>query len=91
MVAFAKIMKKYDKVVRQKFGPVYIKEVEQSYFATSDKVQDSAFVQSKLLLSLYSCVHVSAFKDMNWADRWLSQCVVSNINDKAGDHSVEIF
>jgi len=37
-VAFAKIMKKYDKVVRQKFGPLYIKEVEQSYFATSDKV-----------------------------------------------------
>jgi len=46
MVAFAKIMKKYDKVVRQKFGPVYIKEVEQSYFAASEKVQDSAFVQS---------------------------------------------
>jgi len=43
MVAFAKIMKKYDKVVRQKFGPLYIKEVEQSYFATSDKVQASAF------------------------------------------------
>lgn len=41
IVAFAKIMKKYDKVVRQKFRPLYIKEVEQSYFATSDKVQVS--------------------------------------------------
>ncbi|KAG0558028.1 hypothetical protein KC19_11G174000, partial [Ceratodon purpureus] len=38
MVAFAKIMKKYDKVVRHKFGPVYIREVERSYFASSDKV-----------------------------------------------------
>jgi hypothetical protein len=38
MVAFAKIMKKYDKVGRHRFGPLYIREVEHSYFATSDKV-----------------------------------------------------
>ncbi|XP_073385154.1 phosphate transporter PHO1 [Physcomitrium patens] len=38
MVAFAKIMKKYDKVVKHKLGPVYIREVERSYFATSDTV-----------------------------------------------------
>jgi hypothetical protein len=46
MVAFAKIMKKYDKVVRHKFGPVYIREVERSYFASSDKVRkdELAFV-----------------------------------------------
>lgn len=38
MVAFAKILKKYDKVVKWKLGPLYIREVERSYFATSDKV-----------------------------------------------------
>ncbi|KAG0563848.1 hypothetical protein KC19_8G064200 [Ceratodon purpureus] len=38
MVAFAKIMKKYDKVGKHRFGPLYIREVEHSYFATSDKV-----------------------------------------------------
>lgn len=40
MVAFAKIMKKYDKVVKHKLGPVYIREVERSYFATSDTVRE---------------------------------------------------
>ena len=39
MVAFAKIMKKYDKVGRHSYGPLYIREVESSYFATSDKVE----------------------------------------------------
>jgi hypothetical protein len=38
LFAFAKIMKKYDKVGRHRFGPLYIREVEHSYFATSDKV-----------------------------------------------------
>ena len=38
MVAFAKIMKKYNKLGRHRFGPLYNREVEHSYFATSDKV-----------------------------------------------------
>jgi SPX domain protein involved in polyphosphate accumulation len=38
IVAFAKILKKYDKVVKWNLAPVYIKEVERSYFASSDKV-----------------------------------------------------
>ena len=53
LVAFAKIMKKYDKVVRQKFGPVYIREVERSYFASSDKVRKDESTFIKLLLSSY--------------------------------------
>lgn len=39
LVAFAKIMKKYDKVVRHRVGSFYIKDVERSYFASSDVVQ----------------------------------------------------
>ncbi|CAN5951468.1 unnamed protein product [Sphagnum jensenii] len=38
IVAFAKILKKYDKVVKWNLAPMYIKEVERSYFASSDKV-----------------------------------------------------
>ncbi|CAM6047743.1 unnamed protein product [Sphagnum compactum] len=38
MVAFAKILKKYDKVTKRNLAPMYIKEVECSYFASSDKV-----------------------------------------------------
>jgi SPX domain protein involved in polyphosphate accumulation len=39
MVAFAKILKKYDKVTKRNLAPMYIKEVECSYFASSDKVR----------------------------------------------------
>lgn len=39
LVAFAKIMKKYDKAVKLRLSPVYLKEVERSYFATSSKVK----------------------------------------------------
>lgn len=38
LVAFAKIMKKYDKVVKHKLRPLYLKEVERTYFASSDEV-----------------------------------------------------
>ncbi|CAM6021947.1 unnamed protein product [Sphagnum balticum] len=38
IVAFAKILKKYDKVAKWNLAPMYIKEVERSYFASSDKV-----------------------------------------------------
>lgn len=38
LVAFAKIMKKYDKAVKQRLGSVYLKEVERSYFITSNKI-----------------------------------------------------
>ncbi|CAM6021946.1 unnamed protein product [Sphagnum balticum] len=38
MVAFDKILKKYDKVTKGNLAPMYIKEVECSYFASSDKV-----------------------------------------------------
>ena len=34
-------MKKYDKVVRHRVGSFYIKDVERSYFASSDVVQKS--------------------------------------------------
>ncbi|CAK9229909.1 unnamed protein product [Sphagnum troendelagicum] len=40
MVAFAKILKKYDKVTKRNLAPMYIKEVECSYFASSDKVTE---------------------------------------------------
>jgi SPX domain protein involved in polyphosphate accumulation len=39
MVAFAKILKKYDKVTKRNLAPMYIKEVECSYFASSEKVR----------------------------------------------------
>lgn len=35
---FAKIMKKYDKAAKLRLGPVYLKEIERSYFAISNKV-----------------------------------------------------
>lgn len=41
LVAFAKIMKKYDKVVKHKLRPLYLKEVERTYFASSDEVVPS--------------------------------------------------
>lgn len=37
MVAFGKILKKFDKVSQQKVAPVYLKAVERSYFNSSDK------------------------------------------------------
>ncbi|KAG6546091.1 hypothetical protein Mapa_012497 [Marchantia paleacea] len=38
LTAFAKILKKYDKVTGQRTLPIYIKAVETSYFKTSDKI-----------------------------------------------------
>ncbi|BBN18039.1 xenotropic and polytropic retrovirus receptor 1 [Marchantia polymorpha subsp. ruderalis] len=38
LTAFAKILKKYDKVTGQRTLPIYIKAVETSYFNTSDKI-----------------------------------------------------
>lgn len=38
MTAFAKILKKYDKTTGWNMSPIYMKEVESSYFVTSSKV-----------------------------------------------------
>ncbi|KAH9320185.1 hypothetical protein KI387_021954 [Taxus chinensis] len=38
MVAFGKILKKFDKASSQHVGPVYLRTVERSYFNSSDKV-----------------------------------------------------
>lgn len=38
MVAFAKILKKYDKISGQRAAAAYLKAVETSYFNTSDKI-----------------------------------------------------
>lgn len=44
LVAFAKIMKKYDKVVKHKLRPLYLKEVERTYFASSDEVGQYSYL-----------------------------------------------
>lgn len=49
LVAFAKIMKKYDKAVKQRLGSVYLKEVERSYFITSNKVKYIFLVQFRIM------------------------------------------
>lgn len=41
MLAFTKILKKYDKVTRWNVSPIYMKAVESSYFVVSDKVRQS--------------------------------------------------
>ncbi|KAG6546093.1 hypothetical protein Mapa_012499 [Marchantia paleacea] len=41
MVAFAKILKKFDKVSGHRASAIYLKVVETSYFNTSDKVTDN--------------------------------------------------
>ncbi|XP_071706366.1 phosphate transporter PHO1 homolog 1-like [Rutidosis leptorrhynchoides] len=38
MLAFAKILKKFDKVTSKKVLPIYLKVVESSYFNSSDKI-----------------------------------------------------
>lgn len=38
MTSFTKILKKYDKITGWNFSPIYLKEVESSYFVTSTKV-----------------------------------------------------
>ena len=59
MLAFAKIMKKYDKVTRYNLSRVYVKEVESSYFATSAKVSRHPFPN-------YACAlyHVLSFHEL---------------------------
>ncbi|OAE31554.1 hypothetical protein AXG93_3415s1140 [Marchantia polymorpha subsp. ruderalis] len=38
MVAFVKILKKFDKVMEKEAAPIYLKAVENSYFSSSDRV-----------------------------------------------------
>lgn len=51
MVAFGKILKKFDKVSEQQAAPIYLKAVERSHFNSSDKVVkltddiESTFIQ----------------------------------------------
>ncbi|KAG5521453.1 hypothetical protein RHGRI_033871 [Rhododendron griersonianum] len=42
MLAFAKILKKFDKVTNKQVLPIYLKVVESSYFNSSDKVMNLA-------------------------------------------------
>lgn len=49
MTAFTKILSVYDKNTGWHFAPIYMKEVEGSYFATSTKV------------SLVTCTHDREF------------------------------
>lgn len=39
MLAFTKILKKYDKITRWNVSPTYMKVVESSYFVVSNKVR----------------------------------------------------
>jgi len=48
ITAFAKIMKKYDKVTGWHLAPIYMKEVESSYFVVSKKVIEYAGVPIRI-------------------------------------------
>ncbi|KAH9308593.1 hypothetical protein KI387_036504 [Taxus chinensis] len=54
MVAFGKILKKFDKVCDKQVAPLYLKAVERSYFNTSDKVVKLADEVESLFIEYFT-------------------------------------
>ncbi|KAL7196663.1 hypothetical protein ACSBR1_036641 [Camellia fascicularis] len=54
MLAFAKILKKFDKVTNKQVLPIYLKVVESSYFNSSDKVMKLADEVEEIFVKHFS-------------------------------------